>query len=30
MRLAPAQTSYRPIVPTRAGESIVLTGHDGG
>jgi histidine ammonia-lyase len=25
---APAQTSYRPIVPQRAGESIVLTGHD--
>lgn len=25
---APAQTSYRAIVPKRAGESIVLTGHD--
>jgi histidine ammonia-lyase len=25
---APAQTSYRPIVPSRSGETIVLTGHD--
>jgi len=25
---APAQPAYRPIAPTRAGDSIVLTGHD--
>jgi len=25
---APAQTSYRPIVPSRSGETVVLTGHD--
>ena len=25
---APAQNSYRPILPGRSGETVVLTGHD--
>jgi histidine ammonia-lyase len=25
---APAQNSYRPILPSRSGETVVLTGHD--